>query len=458
MASPRDEGRPPAKRAVHRSGFPEFLPRQRAVELAVLDSLRRTFELHGFASVETSAVEELDRLLQKGETDKEVYVLRRLQAESGDDHSGMGLHFDLTVPLARYVVDNAGQLDFPFRRYQIQRCWRGERPQEGRYREFTQADIDVVGKDALAFDADVEIAAVMAEALSALPVPPLRLQVNNRRLLEGFLLGVGATDVAAAMRAVDRLDKAAPEVVRDLLVAEAGLTIAAADRCLALAAIATPDASFVGAVRDLGVEHPLLDQGVAELVSVVEAAQDAATERVEVVADLRIARGLDYYTGTVFETRMYGWERIGSVCSGGRYDALATDGRTTYPGVGISLGITRMLAPLIAAGTLDASRSVPSAVLVALPDDVSRERVRRIAQALRARDVPAELAPEPAKYGKQIQYAARRGIPFVWFPQPDGTDQVRDIRSGEQVPVDLATWSPLDADLRPTVLYEESPA
>jgi histidyl-tRNA synthetase len=168
------------------SGFPELLPEQRFVEQQVIDTLRRTFELHGFAGIETRAVEPMDQLLRKGETSKEVYVLRRLQEEAEGKDSGMGLHFDLTVPFARYVLENAGKLEFPFRRYQIQKAWRGERPQEGRYREFTQADIDVVMKDELPFHFDVEVARVMAEALSGLPLPPLRLRVNNRKLIEGF--------------------------------------------------------------------------------------------------------------------------------------------------------------------------------------------------------------------------------------------------------------------------------
>ena len=174
------------------SGFPEFLPAQRFVELEVLDTLARTFELHGFAPVETRAVEPLDQLLSKGETSKEVYVLRRLQADAEGSDAGIGLHFDLTVPFARYVLENAGKLEFPFRRYQIQKVWRGERPQEGRYREFTQADIDIVGRDTLGFHHDVEVARVMAEAMAALPVPPMRLQVNNRRLIQGFYAGLGA--------------------------------------------------------------------------------------------------------------------------------------------------------------------------------------------------------------------------------------------------------------------------
>ncbi len=192
------------------SGFPEFLPSQRAAELVVIDSLRETFELHGFASVETRAVEPLDQLLRKGETSKEVYVLRRLQADDDGDHTGWGLHFDLTVPFARYVLEHAGKLEFPFRRYQIQRCWRGERPQEGRYREFTQADIDIIGRDELGFDADVEVTEVMAAALSRLRLPPVTLRVNNRKLIEGFYLGIGAPDPQAVIRAIDKLDKVGP--------------------------------------------------------------------------------------------------------------------------------------------------------------------------------------------------------------------------------------------------------
>jgi histidyl-tRNA synthetase len=432
------------------SGFPEFLPSQRVAELAVVDSLRETFELHGFGSLETRAVEPLDQLLTKGETSKEVYVLRRLQATDDSDSSGLGLHFDLTVPLARYVLENAGRLDFPYRRYQIQRCWRGERPQEGRYREFTQADIDIVGRDQLPFDSDVEVAEVMAQALSRLPLPPLTLQVNNRRLMQGFFEGIGAPDPAAVMRAVDRLDKVSPDHVRRLLTDEARLDDKQADACLHLAGIVTTDTSFVEQVRALKVEHPLLEQGLEELAAVVDGASGAATDTFTLTADLRIARGLDYYTGTVFETRMSGYESLGSICSGGRYDALASDGRSTYPGVGISLGITRLLAPLIARGVVDGSRSVPSAVLVALPSDDDRPRARQVAGALRARGIPTEVAPAAAKFGKQIRFAERRGIPYVWFPgEPDS---VKDIRSGDQVEADAARWMPAGADLRPTIV------
>ena len=440
------------------SGFPEFTPAERIVEQYVLDTLRATFESWGFASIETRAAEPTDDLLRKGEIDKEVYLLRRLHADP-DEQGGreLGLHFDLTVPFARYVLERSAALAFPFRRYQIQKVWRGERPQEGRYREFCQADIDVVGEGELPFHHDVEVAQVMVEALSRLPLPPLTLQLNNRRLIEGYYRGVGAEDVPAVMRAIDKIDKLPRTAVADLLVGTAGLSAAQAQACLQLTDISGTDAGFADEVAALGVSDPLLDQGLAELVAVVEGTAALAGPRVAVRADLRIARGLDYYTGTVYETRMAGLESLGSVCSGGRYESLATDGRVTYPGVGISFGVTRTLAPLLSRGLLTASRSVPSCVLVAVNDESRRTASNAVASALRGRGIPVEVAPSAAKFGKQIRHADRRGIPFVWFVQdgPDGTDgvrhEVKDIRSGEQVAADPDRWQPPTLDLRPQV-------
>src|ERR671921_1181984 len=206
------------------SGFPELLPAARVVEREVIASLSQTFELHGFANIETRVVEPLDRLAKGGEIDKEIYVLRRLQAEADESDSGLGLHFDLTVPFARYVLEHAGKLEFPFRRYQIQPAWRGERPQEGRYRQFTQADVDIVGRDELAFHHDVEVMRVMVEALGALPLPPLSFQVNNRKLIQGFYQGLGIPDVTEAIRQIDKLDKLPADAVAGLLVDRAGAT------------------------------------------------------------------------------------------------------------------------------------------------------------------------------------------------------------------------------------------
>ncbi|WP_300681727.1 histidine--tRNA ligase [Nocardioides sp.] len=432
------------------SGFPEFLPAERFVEQQVVATLARTFELHGFANLETRAVEPMDQLLAKGETSKEVYVLKRLQ-DTGDGDAGMGLHFDLTVPFARFVLENAGKLEFPFRRYQIQKVWRGERPQAGRFREFTQADIDVVGRGELGFHHDVEVARVMAEALASLEfLPGFTLQVNNRKLIQGFYQGLGATDPAKVMQIVDKLDKLPGEKITALLQSDAGLSAEQAAQTLALATIKTADASFVDEVRALGVADPLLDEGLAELRAVIEGCASVTNERVRVVADLSIARGLDYYTGTVFETRLDGFESLGSICSGGRYDSLASDGRTTYPGVGISFGVSRTLVPLISGGVVTADRSVPSAVLVALTDEESRPEADVLAGRLRARGIPTEIAPKADKFGKQIKHADKRGIPFILFVTENGPE-IKDIRSGEQTPIDPDAWLPPREDLRPTI-------
>jgi len=448
------------------SGFPEWLPDGRIVEQHVLDVLRRTFEPHGFAGIETRAVEPLDQLLRKGETSKEVYVLRRLHddpAAVDDDRSGqLGLHFDLTVPFARYVLENSGHLAFPFQRYQIQKVWRGERPQDGRFREFTQADIDVVGAGSLPYHYEVELPLVMAEALGSLRdigVPPVRILVNNRKVAEGFYRGLGLEDVEGVLRSIDKLDKIGADAVAALLVAETGASEDQARACLELAAISGADESVITRVRDLAasrsVSSELLDEGLEELGALVRAAAERAPG--VVVADLKIARGLDYYTGSVYETVLVGHEQLGSICSGGRYDTLASDGSTTYPGVGLSIGVSRLVSRLLAGGLVRASRSVPSAVLVAVVSEEARAASDAVAASLRSRGIPVEVAPAAAKFGKQIRHADRRGIPFVWFPGAvgedgvRGADQVKDIRSGEQHDADAATWQPPVEDWWPRV-------
>ncbi|HAY44476.1 MAG TPA: histidine--tRNA ligase, partial [Micrococcaceae bacterium] len=369
------------------SGFPEWLPAERVVEQHVLDTLRQTFELHGFANIETRAVETRGQLLRKGEIDKEVYGLSRLAAENEnkDDPNALALHFDLTVPFARYVVENAGHLAFPFRRYQMQKVWRGERPQDGRFREFTQADIDVVGDGTLAFSYDVELALTIADALSALPIGDFRLRVNNRKLAEGFYRGLGLDDPDAVLRAIDKLEKIGNEAVATILIDEVGATREQADAALALAAIRTLDTSFVEQVRALGVEHELLDTGLDELFQVIDAASKRAPGKV--MADLSIARGLDYYTGTVYETVLVGHESLGSICSGGRYESLASKGKKNYPGVGLSIGVTRLVSRILAEELVSAARTVPSVVYVTLADDDSWHQAQDVAAALRGRGI-----------------------------------------------------------------------
>ncbi len=441
------------------SGFPELLPAERVVEREVIASLSQTFELHGFANIETRVVEPLERLAKGGEIDKEIYVLQRLQTDrqgGGVSDADLGMHFDLTVPFARYVLENAGHLEFPFRRFQIQPVWRGERPQEGRYRQFTQADVDLVGRDELGFHHDVEVMSVMVDALGRLPIPPVSFQFNNRKLIQGFYRGLGINDVTEAIRVIDKLDKMPADEVAALLVERVGATPEQADACLALATIRVSDTSFTESVRALGVTDDLLEEGLTELAAVVEGCAAVANDTVTVEANLRIARGLDYYTGTVVEIFMAGYERLKSVGGGGRYDALASDGRTTYPGVGVSFGVSRSLIPLISDGVLSGSRPVPSAVLVAVTAEDERGQSAAVATALRARGIACEVSANAQKFGKQIRTAQRRGIPYVWFVQPDGTHQVKDIRTGSQVDAEPSAWTPPAEDLRPQVVSKHA--
>src|SRR4051795_11448854 len=409
------------------SGFPEWLPEQRLVEQEVLDGLRSRFEVFGFTPVETRSVELLETLLAKGETDKEIYVLRRLGAAQDEGDAGFGLHFDLTVPFARYAVQNYNELTFPFKRYQIQKAWRGERPQEGRYREFLQADIDVIDRGSLALSFDAEILSVVHEALSAAPFPPVVIHVNNRKLTEGFMRGLGVPEEALvpAMRILDKLDKVGPEAVRAMLPVDDAVK----DKLIELTTIRSDSTSFIDAVLALGPQHDMLDQGLEELRFVMLEAEGS------VVADMGIVRGFDYYTGTVYEGMMEGHESIGAVASGGRYDNLAEGAREPLPGVGISIGVSRILGRLLGQGLLPAGRKTPTVVLVARLGEDDGAVVRD----LRERGIPSELYHEPAKLGKQIKYANDKGIPYVWLPFEDG-HVVRDMSSGDQVAA--GTWNP----------------
>ena len=451
------------------SGFPEWLPAGRVVEQQFIDILRRTFELHGFSGIQTRAVEPLTELTRKGETSKEVYLLSRLQGGPGeageaDPAKQLGLHFDLTVPFARYVIDNAGLLHFPFKRYQIQKVWRGERPQEGRFREFYQVDIDVVGDGSLPLHYDVEVPLIMHEALSALPIPAITIHVSNRKVAQGFYQSVGIEDdrLVEVLRVVDKLDKIGTDAVAVELVETVGITRAQAEAALGLATMTGTDPdqlrARVLAALDGAEPSALLLAGLDELESLLRVA--ARRRPGAIVADLKIARGLDYYTGTVYESFMAGHEDLGSVCSGGRYDSLASNGKRTFPGVGISIGLSRLLSRVMGAGLIEVTRAVPTAVLVAVTDEEHRAVSDAVADVLRERGIAADVAPTAAKFGKQIRFADKRGIPFVWFPGA-GTesDSVKDIRSGEQIDADPATWSPAnEADLAPQILLAADPS
>src|SRR5690625_1460265 len=287
------------------SGFPEWLPAQRVIEQQLMSQLQQVFELHGYVPLETRAVEPLEHLLAKGETSKEVYLLSRRQEDEGAnseaDGNQLGLHFDLTVPLARYVLENAGKLQFPFKRYQMQKVWRGERPQDGRFREFYQVDIDVIGADTLPYHFEVEVPLVMARALAKLPIPPIRMRINNRKVAEGFYGGLGLSDTQEVLRSIDKLAKIGADAVVDLLKANAGADDRQARACLELAQITGETSQVADDVRALAakydVESQLLETGLTELAQLLDAAQDDLAGIV--IADLSVARGLDYYTGSV---------------------------------------------------------------------------------------------------------------------------------------------------------------
>ncbi|RSX54716.1 histidine--tRNA ligase [Bifidobacterium dolichotidis] len=454
------------------SGFPEWLPSERVVEQRVIDTLRRTFELNGFIGIETRAVEQGASLLKKGETSKEIYLLSRLQDVGNEADTPvadrLGLHFDLTVPLSRYVVEHSGQLAFPFKRWQIQKVWRGERPQEGRFREFVQADIDVVGNGDLPEHYEVDLPLVMVSALEQLRefgLPKATVHANNRKLSEGFYRGLGLTDIEGVLREIDKLDKIGAEEVVKLLVSECGASEDQARACLELADLTADNGADLTAkfnalcelhhVTENEEAYALAKQGLDTLANIIDKA--ARIRPGAVVADLKIARGLDYYTGSVYETFLEGAASLGSICSGGRYDNLASQGSKRYPGVGLSIGLSRLVSYMLHTAKATATRVSPAVVLVAVWNENDRAISDDIAARLRARGIAADVAPTAAKLGKQIKYADKLGIPYVWFPAdtleteaaPDGTeadqathDEVKNIITGDQQPANADTWEP----------------
>ena len=301
----------------------------------------------------------------------------------------------------------------------------------------------------------------MVEALQRLDVGQVRMRVNDRRVVEALVRGLGLDDVPAVLAAVDKLAKIGPAAVGTLLRERAGASDAQADAVLALAAVQDTDLTAVDALAtSLGAGSDALAAALPDLQALVDAAEQVAPG--VVVADLSVVRGLDYYTGSVYETELVGQEDLGSVCSGGRYDDLVSEGSVRHPGVGLSIGVSRLVSRLLKDGTVAATRPVPTAVLVAVVDEADRGRSDAVARALRARGIPADTAPTAAKFGRQIKHADRSGIPFVFFPgdgsgDGDGGDgrllgQVKDIRSGDQVDADASTWSPPEADRRQRVV------
>jgi histidyl-tRNA synthetase len=413
------------------SGFPEWLPEIRMVEQQWLDHIRRVFESYGYASIETPAVEEIDVLTAKGETDKEIYTLTRLQADEDDKKEArIGLHFDQTVPFARYTAMHFNELDFPFKRYAMQKVWRGERPQLGRMREFYQCDIDVIHVDHLPLHFDAEMPAVIYEALEGLDIGRIQIRISNRKILLGLLDALGVEDTISVTRTVDKLDKLGVEEVHSLLINECVLNADKADQILNL----VQAGNSITSIKSL---NDTMKEGIEELCFVLD--QLSHLPEGAVVADLSIVRGLDYYTGTVYETRLLDIpEFTSSVCSGGRYDDLAGSYINKHlPGVGISIGFTRLFDVLRHNGYIKNTRKTPTDILVALPKEGDREIANQAAQTLRQNGWNVEVYHAPQKIAKQIGYAEKKGISKIYFPD---LQEVKDMTAGTQSAVTIAEW------------------
>ena len=454
------------------SGFPEFMPAEQIVVNKWLDTIRRTYEAFGFAPLETAAVERVEYLLAKGIEAKEVYGLRRLAAAEDDGAKDLALRFDLTVPLARFVAQHHGALRFPFRRYQMQPVWRGERAQAGRYRQFVQCDIDVIGDGELSLEHDAEIPAVIFMLFRRLGIGKFTIRINNRRILSGLFESVGLAGdgpIRAAMNAVDELDRIGPGRVVEKLLA-VGLDKEKAERILAFFDIKGDNDAVLARLKAMAA-NATFEAGVAELERVVGAAAAHVPRRFEdgelvsvederalfpahFQVDLGIARGLDYYTGTVYETRLDAAPKIGSICSGGRYENLVGNFvDRKFPGVGISIGLTRLMARLFESGLVKAGGTAVAPVLVTVQDPSCLDRYKEIAARLRLAGIRTELFLEAKRLDKQIQYADRKGFPLVVVANREELERdtvvLKNMRARQEQRVGIAQLPPLVRSMTP---------
>ena len=446
-------------------GVMELLPREQIAFQRMLDTIRQSFERFGFLPVETPVMELSEVLLTKsgGETERQVYFVQSTGAlEKSSNNSGGGgmpelaLRFDLTVPLARYVAEHEHDLVFPFRRYQMQRVYRGERAQRGRFREFYQCDIDVIGKDSLSVRHDAEIPAVIAAVFDALAIGDFTIQLNHRKLLRGYFEGLGIGDGSttddsrqnAVLRELDKLDKRGEDAVRATLAGEGfDLDETAVQRLMVFSRVRSRGHDDALAQLDaLGPGPALFEQGRDELRDVLQRLRAMGVPESRYAINLSIARGLDYYTGIVYETTLDAYPQIGSICSGGRYDNLASHySKSKLPGVGISIGLTRLFFQLREAGLIATADSSVD-VLVTLLDEPGLDHALALSQQLRAAGFNVETQLEPRKLAKQLQYADKAGIRFVVIRGEDEAARdvvaVKDLRRGEQFevkPADLAS-------------------
>ena len=424
------------------SGFMELLPAQQQQLERMMDILRTTYSRYGFTPLDTPVIEASEVLLAKGggETEKQIYRFQKGDAD-------LALRFDLTVPLAKYVALHGNDLAFPFRRYQIGKVYRGERAQRGRFREFYQADIDIIGDGKLDITNEAEIPSIIYQTFTALGLTRFQIRVNNRKILNGFYAMLGLTDRSGdIMRTVDKLDKIGPHKVRACLMDDVGLTADQAEEIMRFISITGSNDQVLSALEGYRSRHELFDQGLDELSTVTRYLAAFGVPEVNFAVDLTIARGLDYYTGTVYETTLLDYPEIGSVCSGGRYDNLAeyyTDRQ--LPGVGISIGLTRLFYVLGEQGLLNPSLPTAPADVLILPMTQDLTPAIQLATRLRGAGVRTQLYTEQKKFKAKMNYADKLGVPYVVFLGDDeiaaGLVACKDMTSGEQ------TKLPFDATL-----------
>ena len=415
------------------SGFMELLPQPQQQMERMMDILRRTYSLYGFTPLDTPVIEASEVLLAKGggETEKQIYRFQKGDAD-------LALRFDLTVPLAKYVALHYNDLSFPFRRYQIGKVYRGERAQRGRFREFYQADIDIIGDGKLDITNEAEIPAIIYQTFTSLGLKRFQIRVNNRKILNGFYAMLGLTARSGdIMRTVDKLDKIGAEKVRTLLTDEVGVSAESADEILKFIAITGGNEQVLAALESYRGRNEVFDEGLDQLNTVVKYLSAFGVPAENFAVDLTIARGLDYYTGTVYETTLLDHPEIGSVCSGGRYDNLAayyTDKQ--LPGVGISIGLTRLFYVLGEQGMLNPGLPTAPADVLILPMTAELAPAVTLATRLRAAGVRTQLYTEQKKFKAKMSYADKLGVPYVMFL---GDDEIagnvvacKDMASGQQ--------------------------
>ncbi len=430
------------------SGFPEWLPQHKIIEDHVIQTIKNIYISHGYTSIETRSVEHLSTLASKGEISKEIYALSRAQGEvEAVSDTTLALHFDLTIPFARYVAQNFSELDFPFKRYQLQRSWRGERPQEGRFREFYQFDIDVVSLEDLPQCHDAEMVTIIFKTFTALNLGDFRIKVNNRKLLLGIYEHFGLTPEQRneAVITVDKINKIGAEAVVNELEAK-GISRENALGIVKVSELQLIPSKFNQIINGLGPKNTLFNEGVAEINSLLQLLSDDTQKNV--IIDISLARGLDYYTGTIIETILIDHLSFGSVAGGGRYENLTSRfSNKKIPGVGISIGVTRLMSLIVSKGIIKAKERSPTKVLIALNSGPEFISCLSVAEALRSQGIPTEVFHKPLKLGKQIEYADKKGIRYVLFLQDGGKLELKDLISKEQKPVSISDIADIIATL-----------